>query len=92
MPVQKLVLQITVMCDTDTLQEAIGAYSDMSLSQIEEAIQFGEDIGSGVSIVSSETIMERELVKAALLEIGNDGTFFDHNFEDSEDASGAEGA
>ena len=82
MPVQKLVLQITVMCDTDTLQEAIGAYSDMSLSQIEEAIQFGEDIGSGVSIVSSETIAERELIKTALLEIGNDGTFFDYNLDD----------
>src|SRR3546814_10753776 len=69
-PVQKLVLQLTVMCEADSLAEAIQAYSNMDLEQIEESIKFGEDIGSGVSIVSSETIDDREKIKAELLAIG----------------------
>src|SRR3546814_4056778 len=83
-PVQKLVLQLTVMCEADSLAEAIQAYSNMDLEQIEESIKFGEDIGSGVSIVSSETIDDREKIKAALLAIGNDGTFFDLNLDVAE--------
>lgn len=87
MPVQKLVLQISIMCDTDTLAEAVDAYSGMSLSQIEEAVQFGEDIGSGITIVTSETLSDREQIKAELLAIGNDGTFFDCNLDAEEKAA-----
>ncbi len=82
MPVQKLVLQITVMCDTDTLEEAVDAYSSMTLEQIQHSTAFGEDIGSGVSIVASETIVGREKVEAELHAIGNDGTFFNYNLDD----------
>src|SRR3546814_20585177 len=84
MPVQKLVLQLTVMCDTDTLEEAVDAYSSMTLEQIQHSTAFGEDIGSGVSIVASETIDGREKIVAELQEIGNDGTFFDYAFEEED--------
>lgn len=84
MPVQKLVLQITVMCDTDTLEEAVDAYSSMTLEQIQHSTAFGEDIGSGVSIAASETIIGREKIVAELQEIGNDGTFFDYLLEEEE--------
>src|SRR3546814_2837238 len=84
MPVQKLVLQLTVMCDTDTLEEAVDAYSSMTLEQIQHSTAFGEDIGSGVSIVASETIDGREKIVAELQEIGNDGTFFDYALEEED--------
>ncbi|MFZ3482201.1 hypothetical protein [Sphingomonas sp. 3-13AW] len=77
MPVQKLVLQFTVMCATDTLEEAVSAYADMELSEIEESISVGEDIGSGIKIISSETLSFPEQVTKELIEIGNDGSFFD---------------
>ncbi len=93
MPVQKLVLQVTVMCATDNLQEAVDAYSGMSLAQVGEAITFGEDIGSGVQIASSETLSDPDQVKKELLEIGNDGSFFDYELglttEDGEPGSQA---
>src|SRR3546814_13215188 len=73
MPVQKLVLQLTVMCDTDTLEEAVVAYSSMTLEQIQHSTAFGEDIGSGVSIVASETIDGREIIVAEIQETGDDG-------------------
>ncbi len=82
MPVQKLTLQMTVMCDTDTLGEAVAAYDSMSLSEIEEATQAGDDIGSGVKVVTSETLMTPDRIRAELQAIGNDGEFFDMSIAD----------
>lgn len=77
MAIQKLTLQITVMCATETLEEAVNAYSGLTLSQIGHNIEFGDDIGSGPKIVESETIDDADQVREELLAIGNDGEFFD---------------
>lgn len=84
MPIQKLTLQVTVLCDTDTLSEAVNAYSEMSLSQIHEAVNFGEDIGSPIKVTHSSTLTDASAVRRELLAIGNDGSFFDCNLNDRE--------
>lgn len=64
------------MCDTDTLEEAIDAYTDLTLAQIGEAIDFDDDIGAK-AIVASETIIDPDQVASELEKLGNDGTFFE---------------
>lgn len=77
MSVHKLILQVTVMTAAETAAEVVEAYSNMSLEDVAGAITFGEDIGSGVKVVSSETLTDPEQIKNELLAIGNDGAFFD---------------
>ncbi|AXK44017.1 hypothetical protein [Erythrobacter aureus] len=85
MPVQKLILQMTVMCDTDTLDEAVNAYDSMSLTEIAHSTDFGDDIGSGIKVVASQTILSPDRIKAELEAIGNDGEFFDMAIADMAD-------
>lgn len=82
MPVQKIEIKVTVLAEADTLEEAVSAYSEMTLSQIGHSIDVGDDIGQ-TEIVSSRTLETSEVTQA-LLEIGNDGTFFEHLTEDAE--------
>jgi hypothetical protein len=75
MPVHKVTLTITVLAHADSQDHVLNAYSNMSLSQIEEAIEFGEDVGM-VELTSVETVPDDE-IKDELIALGNDGTFFD---------------
>lgn len=76
MPIHKITLQVTVMCEADTLQEAVDAYGSMTLEQVHDHTNFGEDLGSK-KIVGSETIDNPDKITEELLAVGNDGTFFD---------------
>lgn len=77
MTICKLTLQLTVMCATESLEEATNAYGGMSLAELDHAITYGEDIGSGLKIVASEEIADADQVRSELEAIGNDGSFFD---------------
>ena len=90
MPIQKLTLQVTVLCDTDTLSEAVNAYSEMSLSQIHEAINFGDDIGGSIEVIHSNTLANPSAVRRELLAVGNDGSFFDCNLSDDDSSDDPE--
>jgi len=75
MPVHKVTLTITVMAIADSQDDLLNAYSNMSLSQIEEAFSVGEDVGK-VELIGVETVPDDE-IKDELIALGNDGTFFD---------------
>jgi hypothetical protein len=90
MAIHKLVIQTTVLVEADSLAEAVNSYSNLTLSEIEDACD-DQDIGSGISIVSSKTLTDREEITDELLQMGNDGTFFDHVFEGTDDYVGAAG-
>jgi hypothetical protein len=83
MPVQKMIIQITVLTDTETPERASALFSGMELSEIADAMDVGEDIGGPIRIASVETL-PADRVKDELLAIGNDGTFFDLADHDEE--------
>lgn len=73
MPVQKLTLTVTVLCEADTLEEAVNLYSSLELSDVEARLN-DEDIGQ-VHVAGAETVPP-ENIQEELLALGNDGEFY----------------
>lgn len=78
MPINKIVLRVTVLAQDDTLEQSVNSIGDMSLESLARSMSEGDLIGT-YSIQSSETV-EPEKVVDELLAIGNDGTFFYDEF------------
>ncbi len=74
MPVQKIRVVTTILCDAESLELATNVYSNMSLEQVAAAIDSGDDIGS-VHVEGVETVPADRVV-SELQELGNDGEFF----------------
>lgn len=80
-PIFRTVYQVEVFSEGPF--EAAGGDNDpFDLSAINYAICEGDCVGS-VNQVSSEVIPS-ELVASELIRIGNDGSYFDHEWEDDE--------
>jgi hypothetical protein len=75
MAIHKIVVAVTVLVEADTLDKAAREVEDVSLAELASEITDGGWIGQ-YQIVSSETVAPKN-VKYELLNIGNDGEFFD---------------
>jgi hypothetical protein len=71
--IKRAIVKVTVYFDDDEVAE--GFFSDADLAEIGHAYTAGPCVGAAE--VESIEVIEGEALRAGLLAIGNDGTFFD---------------
>ena len=81
-------ISVTVLLEAESQGEASAVISNMSLGEVAFEIEQGEMIGH----VSEPVVatLAPELRRMRLLEIGNDGSYFDSHWSDLEDAADGE--
>jgi hypothetical protein len=77
MPVFKTVLQVTVLHEANSMAEAADNIAAMPLTDIAYELDDGQFIGRTVPQPPVELSFDD--LRSELMEIGNDGTFFDEN-------------
>lgn len=76
----KTTLQVTVLQEADSLEDAAERLGHLSLSDLGDFIDEGDGIG-GFKTLAHVSVSPGD-VEDELLLIGNDGTFFDHDVEE----------
>lgn len=88
MPVRiiKTTLTVTVLhaVHPDDAPDADGRIARMDLADVAEVIDTGDAIGA-LSRSAVVEITDREEISDTLLQLGNDGTFFDIELDDDDD-------
>lgn len=82
MAIHKIKIEVTVLCEADTLADAAARFDTMPLNTIAYQIEEGDCIGV-TRRVAHETIPP-DRVQAELEDVGNDGTFFEKESDDVE--------
>ncbi len=88
-PVQKVEIKLTVLMRAESPEAARDELEGTEIEEIAEMITAGDAIG-GLSITSASTVPKKD-VESELVDIGNDGSFFDDGLDDEDEPEDDEG-
>jgi len=77
----KTIITLTILHEADTLESAANRITSMSLGDLGYMIEEGDGVGDYVITHMDEVPQDK--VHAELLELGNDGTFFQSEDEET---------